>query len=131
MNCLFCNLTEENINKIFLKKIFETEHFIFVRLKKDFRIIDPHCLLISKKCFREETSMNKKIWEDYYVASKKAYQYMFKQTKRECMIFINPPQMQSVPHFHRHFVDGVFGIHGVANALSEYAKKIDSKVINF
>jgi diadenosine tetraphosphate (Ap4A) HIT family hydrolase len=113
--CKFCNLSHDE------KIIFQTKYFTFLLNK--FPIIKEHYLLISKEHIKEEREIIEKYLKDYFFACKKAYRYLLKQTGRKPLSFINPPQMQSIAHFHRHYVDGIFGIHGVAKALENFLTK--------
>lgn len=113
-NCPFCKISiRENV-------LFSTKHFVFLLAKT--QITPHHYLLISKRHIKSEVDLTTNSWVDYLQASKMAWEKMTELTKREPLIFINPSQMQSVGHFHKHYVDGIFGVHGVANALQEYLK---------
>ena len=114
--CKFCSIKKRE------RIIFETKHFVFVKSK--FPIIKLHCLLISKMHIREERNILEEHWEDYRIACSKAYKYMKKRTNLAPLTFINPPQMQSIKHFHRQYLSGIFGVHGVANALKNCLKSI-------
>jgi len=113
--CPFCRLSKEE------KIIFETKNFVLVKSKTP--IIDNHYLLILKSHVREEREISSQYWPEYQMACKKAYNFLSKKTGKKPLIFINPPQMQSIPHFHRHYVTGVFGVHGVTQALKTYLVK--------
>lgn len=86
-------------------------------------IHEGHYLLISKMHIAEESEIPPALYEEYLSAKNKAYQkiemlFMFKP-----LSFINPPQQQSVPHFHINYVPGIFGISGVKNALISFLHK--------
>ena len=108
-NCPFCKINQSEI------VLFTTKYFVFMSAKT--KITPHHHLLISKDHIKSEIDLTEKIWKDYQYASKLAWNIMKKLSQQEPLIFINPSQMQSVGHFHKHYVDGIFGIHGVANAL--------------
>ena|SRR3990167_5870384 len=113
--CNFCNLSKSN------KVIFKTKSFIF--LKDNFPVYKGHHLLVSKRHIRSENEINKKELQDYYNASKKAFNFIRLRFNKEPMIFINAQQDQSVKHFHKHYIPGVFGVLGVLNALKKIVKK--------
>jgi diadenosine tetraphosphate (Ap4A) HIT family hydrolase len=116
--CIFCELAgDEQI-------VFETPYFRLVKNK--YPAIKTHYLLISREHITKESDMNRSCWVDYYEASKKAYEFIEHATGNGPLVFINPPHMQSVGHFHKHYLAGVFGIHGVAKALNQYLKNFDS-----
>lgn len=108
-NCPFCKIDQDET------VIFVTKYFAFLSAKT--KITPHHHLLISKNHAKSEVDFTDVIWRDYRYASKMAWNLMKKLSHQEPLIFINPSQMQSVGHFHKHYVDGIFGIHGVANAL--------------
>lgn len=110
-NCPFCNI---NQNEIIL---FSTKYFFFMSAKTN--VTPHHHLLISRKHVRSELDFTQEMWRDYQSASSLAWNLLIKLSKQEPLIFINPPHMQSVAHFHKHYLDGIFGIHGVANALQK------------
>ncbi len=110
--CRFCNLGQgENI-------IFETKNFIFLESK--FPIIKGHCLLISKKHIRKESEFLESWLNEYQEINTKASHYVKEKYLLEPLTFINPPQQQSIPHFHKHFLPGVFGVLGVETALKDF-----------
>lgn len=113
-NCKFCQLAKDE------KIIFKTKNFIFLTNK--FPVIkNGHFLLISKNHFKREKKIDN--WLEYKKACTKAYNLVRKITGTEPLVFINPPQMQSIGHFHRHYLKGIFGIHGVAKALENFLKQ--------
>ena len=113
--CKFCLI--ERSEKI----IYETKNFIFLESK--FPLIRGHCLLISKKHIRKEDELSKAQLNEAHLINKKAFNYIKRKYVKEPLVFINPPHQQSVFHFHRHFVPGVFGVNGVQAALIKYLKK--------
>jgi len=76
-------------------------------------------MLVPKAHIREESDIKKEQWIEYHEINKKAIDYM-KAKYKNPMIFINAPQDQSVHHFHKHFLPGCFGEHGVDNALRNF-----------
>ncbi len=108
-NCPFCEINQDQ------EVLFITKYFVFMSAKT--KITPNHHLLISKHHIKSEVELGEKIWIDYQYASKLAWNLMKNLSNQDPLIFINPSQMQSVGHFHKHYVDGIFGIHGVANAL--------------
>lgn len=114
--CVFCKLSKDE------KVVFETKNFILLKSKK--AILEDHYLLIFKKHIREEKGILGKYWREYRLACSKASNFLKKKTGRMPLMFINPPQMQSVSHFHRHFIDGIFKVNGVKKALQTYLKKM-------
>ena len=117
MKCPFCRFKKRENNLI-----FESDHFI---LFKDNRpLIKEHSLLIPKKHIRSEIEIPKDQWAEYMSVSKRAYHYVAKKYGKAPLIFINAPQDQSVKHFHKHFVPGVFGILGVDKALRNFTDKV-------
>ncbi len=119
MKCPFCNLNPKE-NKV----IFETENFLFFFDRKP--IVEGHAILISKKHLRSEKEIEgEDIQKEYLDVSKKAYDFMEDAYKKAPLILINAPQDQSVQHFHKHFIPGIFGVLGVDEALRDYLKKRD------
>jgi len=114
-DCKFCLLDKSE------KIIYKSTSFIFLESK--FPLIKGHCLLISKKHIRKESELSKKQLNEYYTINKKAFNYIKRKYTQEPLIFINPPHQQSVFHFHRHFIPGVFGVNGVQAALINYLKE--------
>ena len=76
-------------------------------------------MLIPKRHIREEHELSRKEWDDYYIAIKKATEYMNKYFGGY-MTFKNAMQDQSVFHLHRHFLPQGFGVHGVDKALRSF-----------
>ncbi len=113
--CVFCCLDKDE------KVIFKTQHFVFLESK--FPLIPGHCLLLSKRHIRKEIEILKEQWSDYLDANKKAAFYIKKKYKKEAFVFINPLQQQSIKHFHKHFMPGVFGVFGVESALKKFLNK--------
>lgn len=109
--CPFCHLSKQETI------IFSTSNFVFISAKTP--ITPNHHLLVSKQHIISEIDISKEYWEEYCVSSRFAWSYMQGISGQDPLIFINPVQMQSVAHFHKHFLDGIFGIHGVAIALSK------------
>lgn len=116
-DCRFCHLSKDE------EIIFETDSFVFITSKGP--AIRSHFLLLSKEHYSKEPEIPPLLWEDYRKACAKAYKHLNGVTGVEPLTFVNPPQMQSVSHFHRHYLAGVFGVHGVAKALQNYLKQID------
>lgn len=104
--------------------IFVMPNFVFFESK--YKIIKSHSLLITKSHVRNEKEITKDLWEEYMFVCRRAYSYI-KKKYTPPMTFINAPQQQSVHHFHRHYLSGVFGVHGVVNALKEYYRKISKR----
>lgn len=110
--CPFCNLNAQE------RIINYTSNFILIPSK--YPIIPHHYLLVSRQHFSSESEFTSDIWKDYQKATKLANRHLINVTQQPPLTFVNPPQMQSVHHFHRHYLDGVFGVHGVANALQSH-----------
>jgi diadenosine tetraphosphate (Ap4A) HIT family hydrolase len=117
VNCVFCHIkgTDDKI-------IFESEDFIFLDSK--YPIIKGHCLLISKDHLRSEREFGKQIWASYKEASDRAYAHMSKVNQIAPFIFINAPQDQSIQHFHKHYMPGVFGVLGIEKALKVFVEQV-------
>jgi len=115
--CPFCDLKKSG-NKI----IFSTRNFVFI--ENLYPIIRGHHLLITKKHVREESKISRNLWKEYGFATKKAFIYIIKKYKKSPFIYINPAQQQSVMHFHKHFMPGIFPILGIEKALKIFLNKI-------
>lgn len=101
MWCPFCN--EENMKKQLLK---ETSLFyIMFNIRP---LTKNHLMVVPKRHIRSEDELTKKEWLEYQKACDIAYSYM-KENGPEPTIFINATQDQSVPHFHKHYIEGRFG----------------------
>ena len=109
--CNFCQLENEVI-------LLKSANFYLIKAKQP--VVKHHFLLVSRAHFRNETEIAPPNWTEYQEMSQKVYKYLRSITGRYPLCYINPPQMQSVPHFHKHYLDGRFGVHGVANALKNY-----------
>lgn len=116
MNCVFCQI-QRSKEKI----VYETDHFIFLQAK--FPITKGHYLLITKKHIRTEIDIPKYQLQEYMKLNTKAYSYIHRKFKTP-LLYINAPKDQSIQHFHKHFIPGRFGIHGVQNALIKALKRI-------
>lgn len=110
-NCRFCFLDKSE------KIIYESPSFIFLESK--FPLIKGHCLLLSKKHIRKEGELSKRQLVEYHTISNKAFKYIKRKYALEPLVFINPPHQQSVSHFHKHYLPGVFGINGVQDGLKK------------
>ncbi len=114
MKCAFCSLVDEKI-------IFKTRYYIFLESK--YPLIKGHSLLISKRHIRTEFNLCDVELHEYIKANKRAYLYI-KNHFRAPLTFINSPQQQSIHHFHKHYLPGIFGVNGVQNALKNYYKSV-------
>jgi diadenosine tetraphosphate (Ap4A) HIT family hydrolase len=113
MKCPFCD------PKRFEKDlIFKTDHFIF--FFSNLPIVPGHALLIPKDHIRDENTIPQKYLIEYWKANQQAYVFITNQYASNPLTFMNPPHQQSVPHLHKHFIPGVFGIHGVDFALRSF-----------
>jgi diadenosine tetraphosphate (Ap4A) HIT family hydrolase len=119
--CPFCN---SDLMKS--QTLYKSENFFIIDNNRP--ITHKHILLITRKHIRSETEIDDTLIAEYSRMNKLAFNHMHVNTGRDPMVFINAKQDQSVPHFHKHYVDGVFGYHGVdvaiRNHLIERAKKI-------
>ena len=115
-NCIFCTFSADE------EIVFQSETFVF--LKNKYPIVPYHLLLVVRRHVREERLFNESEINGFFTGSNRAYDYMKKLTDNKPLTFVNPPQMQSVQHYHRHYVDGVFGIHGVADALKHFYQQM-------
>jgi diadenosine tetraphosphate (Ap4A) HIT family hydrolase len=115
--CPFCNWQDRE------DLIFESDNFIFFKSK--FRITKSHCLLVPKNHYRNEIDIPPKLWHEFMQNCVRAYNYIEKKYKKPPFTFVNAPQQQSVLHYHRHYLAGVFEIHGVAKALQNWLKEIN------
>lgn len=113
--CSFCNILQKKNNIV-----FENKSFIF--MEDNYPIYKGHYLLISKKHLRDESEIIDKLSRDYLIASNRAFKCIKEMYKKSPLIFINAPQDQSVKHFHKHYIQGVFGVLGVINALKKHLK---------
>lgn len=109
LKCPFCNLSSDE------KVLFQTKHFCLLTNK--YPILPHHYLLIVNKHILTEDEFTGDVWSDYQDACSKSSEYIEKITGNKPLVFINPPQMQSVPHFHRNYASGIYGVHGVVKAL--------------
>ena len=111
MKCIICKF-----NYKYETVYFETKNFIFFEAKPP--IVVGHALLAPKMHIRTEIEIPKNYIEEYNLVKIRAYKLITKKYKYAPLIFINPPQQQSVKHFHINYVPGIFGISGVKNALT-------------
>ena len=114
--CPFCNPEGFKSRDHF---IFETKYFYFAY--DEMPVCEGHCLLICKKHIRTEKGVmeykNSKLAKDYIKASIKAYEFMYRNYG-DSIIYIHTPKLQSVFHFHKHYVpDRDFKISAVKRGL--------------
>lgn len=114
--CTFCNY-----KKISNNIIYESINFKFISPIAP--IVPGHGLLISNEHIREEHEIEPGQSKEYLYVTSWIIKFITEKYKYSPLIFINPAQQQSVPHFHKHFVPGVFGIGSVDRALQRHLKE--------
>jgi len=115
MKCPFCD--KKVLDK---QKIWENNSFYILNN------IDPitptHHLLITKEHMRSIYNFTPEMYLDLFTAVQK-----IKDLFGDRMLWVNAVKDQSVPHWHMHLVDPVWGVHGVDSALRCQLSKSNSK----
>jgi diadenosine tetraphosphate (Ap4A) HIT family hydrolase len=91
-DCLFCNIKKNEV-------IFQSGKFLLI--KNLYKAVKGHCLLITKEHVAKEAEIKDKL--GYAEACDKAWNWV-KKNYSEPITFIHPPLLQTVPHFHRHYI---------------------------
>lgn len=108
--CPFCN--KETIQDSILHEVWG-----FMVVKNIKPLVEGHIMVIPERHIRTEIEFDPSEKSGYWQACDWAYRYVKRKSGIEPMIFVNAKQDQSVYHYHKHYVPGVFGVHGVDNAL--------------
>lgn len=91
-DCPFCQRTT-------MKILFETKSFYFA--EDNFPITLGHCLLIPKDHIRTEGEIKQK--KEFGRICDQAWEYIDKVYSSPITV-THPPQLQTVPHYHRHYI---------------------------
>lgn len=109
INCPFCHLNKTNTI------LAKSKNFLIIKNIRP--IVKGHILLITRNHLRGEMDFSPDMFKEFTKMSVRAREIVYKETGIKAMSFVNAPQDQSVFHYHRHFLAGVFGKLGVEGAL--------------
>lgn len=110
--CVFC-AAEKLSDRIWFKNNY------FYVLKNHNPIAQGHCMVIPYRHIREEIELNAKEWRSYLDVCEWTVTNIYKQYRKDALVFINAPSDQSVFHLHKHYIPsgGLFGKLKVEGAI--------------